>query len=133
MNQVHKENLTHVENAIPGRQGLDIEIFGMEGVPPEIVDQHNHQVTTQHFEDLHERARKTGNPVHGLYGDNTTRASKRPYMREDVADITLRAEKWWKDVKNGTIPDGGPVEPPVQPVRFVSLHHQATFCTGYHD
>jgi hypothetical protein len=41
MNQVHKENLTHVENANPGRQGLEIEIFGMEGVPAEIIDQHN--------------------------------------------------------------------------------------------
>ena len=49
MNQVHKENLTHVENANPGRQGLDIEIFGMEGVPAEIIDQHNQQVTQAHF------------------------------------------------------------------------------------
>ena len=49
MTQVHKENLTHVENAIGGRQGLDIEIFGMEGVPADIVDAHNQQVTQKHF------------------------------------------------------------------------------------
>ena len=57
MTQVHKENLTHVENAIGGRQGLDIEIFGMEGVPAEIVDSHNQQVTQKHFAEEAERAR----------------------------------------------------------------------------
>ena len=41
MNQVHKETLTAIENALPNRVGLDVEIFGMEGIPEEIVQQHN--------------------------------------------------------------------------------------------
>ncbi|KAL1933109.1 hypothetical protein VTP01DRAFT_8787 [Rhizomucor pusillus] len=33
--QVHKEEITKVPNALPGRETLDIEIFGMEGIPYE--------------------------------------------------------------------------------------------------
>ncbi|KAF7729457.1 hypothetical protein EC973_004437 [Apophysomyces ossiformis] len=33
--QVHKVEINKVPNALPGRETLDIEIFGMEGIPPE--------------------------------------------------------------------------------------------------
>jgi len=36
--QVHKETLERVPNATPGRDTPEVEIFGMEGVPPEDVD-----------------------------------------------------------------------------------------------
>ncbi|TFK75048.1 hypothetical protein BDN72DRAFT_811918 [Pluteus cervinus] len=40
--QVHKlepENLPRIENALPGRDGYDVEIFGMEGIPaPDVAD-----------------------------------------------------------------------------------------------
>ncbi|KAK0485171.1 hypothetical protein IW261DRAFT_1461019 [Armillaria novae-zelandiae] len=40
--QVHKlepENLPRIENAIPGRDGYEVEIFGMEGIPaPDVAD-----------------------------------------------------------------------------------------------
>ncbi|KAI0028472.1 hypothetical protein K488DRAFT_58487, partial [Vararia minispora EC-137] len=40
--QVHKlepENLPRIENALPGRDGYEVEIFGMEGIPaPDIAD-----------------------------------------------------------------------------------------------
>ncbi|CAI7890993.1 unnamed protein product [Closterium sp. NIES-54] len=39
--QVHKENLTKVPNARPGRESVEIEIFGMEGIPPEAIAAHN--------------------------------------------------------------------------------------------
>ncbi|KAG9621158.1 hypothetical protein KCU64_g21372, partial [Aureobasidium melanogenum] len=44
MNQVHKENLTTVENALPNRSAPDIEIFGMEGIPDDVMQQHNQRV-----------------------------------------------------------------------------------------
>ena len=44
MSQVHKENLSAVDNALPNRAGLDIEIFGMEGIPEDIVQQHTQRV-----------------------------------------------------------------------------------------
>ncbi|KAI7869146.1 hypothetical protein BDF14DRAFT_1685145, partial [Spinellus fusiger] len=33
--QVHKVDISQVPNALPGRETLEIEIFGMEGIPHE--------------------------------------------------------------------------------------------------
>ncbi|KAF2032864.1 hypothetical protein EK21DRAFT_59842 [Setomelanomma holmii] len=104
MNQVHKENLTHVENANPGRQGLEIEIFGMEGVPAEIIDQHNQQVTQAHFAEEQERARITGNPIRGLYTNGTAPPNKRAKVTETLEEIEQRADKYRTDRKNGVLP-----------------------------
>ncbi|KAK4121944.1 hypothetical protein N657DRAFT_647449 [Parathielavia appendiculata] len=68
MNQVHKENLTSVENALPNRQGLDIEIFGMEGVPDDIVQQHNQRIIQNFYTAQAERQAATGNPPRGQAG-----------------------------------------------------------------
>ncbi|KAF2848551.1 hypothetical protein T440DRAFT_168146 [Plenodomus tracheiphilus IPT5] len=101
MNQVHKENLTHVENANPGRQGLEIEIFGMEGVPAEIIDQHNQQVTQAHFAEEQERARVTGNPVRGLYSNGQAPPTKSTRVVETLDEIEERANQFREDRKNG--------------------------------
>ncbi len=115
MNQVHKENLTHVENANPGRQGLDIEIFGMEGVPAEIIDQHNQQVTQAHFAEEQERARITGNPIRGLYPNGQAPPNKRPRVTESLEEIEERAAKYRVDRKNGVLPTPA-AEPATNPV-----------------
>jgi hypothetical protein len=99
MNQVHKENLTHVENATTGRQNLDIEIFGMEGVPGEIIEQHNQLVTEKHFAEEAERQRITGNPTRGAGEDGVT--TKRARVHETIEEVTTRAAKWREDRRNG--------------------------------
>jgi hypothetical protein len=104
MTQVHKENLTHVENANSGRQGLEIEIFGMEGVPAEIIDQHNQQVTQAHFAEEAERARLTGNPVRGQYTNGSAPPNKRAKVTETLEEIEQRAEQYREDRKNGVLP-----------------------------
>ncbi|XP_043690220.1 protein SUPPRESSOR OF FRI 4-like [Telopea speciosissima] len=38
--QVHKENVTKVPNAKPERESTEIEIFGMQGIPPDILTAH---------------------------------------------------------------------------------------------
>ncbi|KAG0492757.1 hypothetical protein HPP92_005894 [Vanilla planifolia] len=38
--QVHKENVTKVPNAKSGRDSIEIEIFGMQGIPPEVLAAH---------------------------------------------------------------------------------------------
>lgn len=38
--QVHKENVTKVPNAKPEREATDIEIYGMQGIPPDILAAH---------------------------------------------------------------------------------------------
>lgn len=65
MNQVHKESLTSVENALPNRQGLDVEIFGMEGIPEDIVTQHNQRIIQNFYQAQAERYAATGNPPPG--------------------------------------------------------------------
>ncbi|ESQ33735.1 hypothetical protein EUTSA_v10008022mg [Eutrema salsugineum] len=38
--QVHKENVTKVPNAKDGRDSTDIEIYGMQGIPPDVLAAH---------------------------------------------------------------------------------------------
>lgn len=122
MNQVHKENLTHVENAVPGRQGLDIEIFGMEGVPQEILDAHNREVTEKHFAEEAERARITGNPARGMFANGANPSSKRPRVHESIDDIAKRATKYKTDKKNGVLPAPAVQEPSQGPVSAPNYH-----------
>lgn len=65
MNQVHKEALSHVENALPNRQSLDVEIFGMEGVPEEVREQHKQRIHQNYWAAQDERFKATGNPPPG--------------------------------------------------------------------
>ncbi|PSN65264.1 hypothetical protein BS50DRAFT_575311 [Corynespora cassiicola Philippines] len=111
MNQVHKETLSHVENAVQGRQSLDIEIFGMEGVPQEIIEIHNRQVTEKHFAEETERARVTGNPIRGLYTNGAAPPTKRPKVDESVEEIIKRAQQYHIDKENGVIPAPAPEAP----------------------
>ncbi|QBZ56831.1 hypothetical protein PoMZ_01748 [Pyricularia oryzae] len=68
MNQVHKESLDKVENALPNRDGLDIEIFGMEGVPEDMLAQHRTRIITNYYEAQEARRAATGNPPPGQSG-----------------------------------------------------------------
>ncbi|KAK5939246.1 hypothetical protein PMZ80_008549 [Knufia obscura] len=76
MNQVHKENLTAIENALPNRAGLDVEIFGMEGIPDEIVQQHNQRVLTNFHQAEAERRAATGNLTPGAPSANGPKKPK---------------------------------------------------------
>ncbi|KAL2493988.1 Protein SUPPRESSOR OF FRI 4 [Forsythia ovata] len=38
--QVHKEQVSKVPNAKPGRESTDIEIYGMQGIPPDVLAAH---------------------------------------------------------------------------------------------
>ncbi|XP_042478816.1 protein SUPPRESSOR OF FRI 4-like isoform X2 [Macadamia integrifolia] len=38
--QVHKESVTKVPNAKPDRESTEIEIFGMQGIPPDVLAAH---------------------------------------------------------------------------------------------
>ena len=65
MNQVHKENLLRIENAKSEREGINIEIFGMEGIPEEVKAAHEQIVIREYYDAQAERARVTGNPPAG--------------------------------------------------------------------
>ncbi|MCJ1264386.1 hypothetical protein MMC22_004257 [Lobaria immixta] len=86
MTQVHKETLTTIENALPNRSGLDVEIFGMEGIPEDIVTSHNQRVITQFTQAEAERRAATGNPGPGGAGGS---GAKKPKF-ESPSDLKQR-------------------------------------------
>ena len=87
MTQVHKETLTHIENALPNRAGLEVEIFGMEGVPADTTQAHNQRVLQQFAQAEAERRAATGNPAPGAAGAGG--AIKKPKF-ESPADLKKR-------------------------------------------
>ena len=88
MSQVHKETLSAVDNALPNRAGLDIEIFGMEGIPEDIVQQHNQRVLTQFHQAEAERRAATGN-IGGSGGAGAGSQQKKPKF-ESPAELKKR-------------------------------------------
>jgi len=45
--QVHKETITAVHNSIQGRSDVEIEIYGMEGIPEKDVEEHAKKIREQ--------------------------------------------------------------------------------------
>lgn len=123
MSQVHKEQLSAVDNALPNRSGLDVEIFGMEGVPEDIIQGHHQRVATQFQQAEAERQAVTGNPPAGA--GTTEPASKKPKV-ESVSEMKKRlAEHRAKRAEvNGSSAEGTPVGAGQTPVTgdFVSLY-----------
>ena len=79
LTQVHKETLEQVENALPNRQGLEVEIFGMEGIPGEVLDQHRNRILQNFYKAQEDRRVATGNPLPG-------HASQRKKIKMETAD-----------------------------------------------
>lgn len=86
MNQVHKETLTTVENALGNRAGLEIEIFGMEGIPTDVVQAHNQRIIAAFYQAEAERRAQTGNNPSGASGQGV---AKRPKF-ESPAELKKR-------------------------------------------
>lgn len=108
MSQVHKEQLSAVDNALPNRSSLDVEIFGMEGVPEDIIQGHHQRVATQFQQAEAERQAVTGNPPAGTgTGEPST---KKPKV-ESVSEMKKRlAEHRAKraEANNGSSAEGTP-------------------------
>lgn len=111
MNQVHKETLASVENSIPNRAGLEVEIFGMEGIPEEVASAHNHRIIDTFYRAEAERRAATGNPGPGT---NSGAQAKKPKL-ESPADLKKRlaehkarkAEQAVVGTSGGNTPMGG--------------------------
>jgi hypothetical protein len=86
LSQVHKEQLNAVDNALPNRSSLDIEIFGMEGLPEDIVQAHNQRVLTQYQQAEAERRAATGNPPSGVATEGGQ--AKKPKL--ELSDLKKR-------------------------------------------
>ena len=76
MQQVHKEELAEVPNAIDGRKDPSIEIFNMYGIPDDIVQQHRQAVEAAYYRDEAEHRARTGNPAPGTENSREQDAKK---------------------------------------------------------
>lgn len=85
MTQVHKETLGSIENALPNRAGPDIEIFGMEGIPDDIVTSHQQRVIGQFAQAEADRRAATGNAAGGVAANGV----KKPKF-ESPSDLKKR-------------------------------------------
>ncbi|CAK7266646.1 hypothetical protein SEPCBS57363_002195 [Sporothrix epigloea] len=92
MNQVHKETLTQVENALEGREGLDVEIFGMEGIPGDALMQHNQQIVEDFHKKQADRQAATGNPPPGQQGSQ--RGPLKKIKLETAEELKTRLAAW---------------------------------------
>ncbi|KAB8073389.1 hypothetical protein BDV29DRAFT_175629 [Aspergillus leporis] len=109
MSQVHKEQLSAVDNALPNRSGLEVEIFGMEGVPEDIIQAHHQRVVTQFHQAEVERQAQTGNPPAGAGAGG--QPAKKPKL-EHVSDLKKRlAEHKAKKAEGRTGESSGDVTP----------------------
>lgn len=88
MSQVHKETLSAVDNALPNRAGLDIEIFGMEGIPEDIIQQHNQRVLTQYHQAEAERRVASGSA--GAAGTGAAGTQPKKPKFESPSDLKKR-------------------------------------------
>ncbi|KAK4542891.1 hypothetical protein LTR36_006080 [Oleoguttula mirabilis] len=78
LQQVHKETLTQVENALPNRLEVGVEIFGMEGIPEDVMSAHQQRVTAAFFRHESERRAATGNPPPGGKSQGEGGPAKKP-------------------------------------------------------
>ncbi|KAL4929455.1 putative C2H2 finger domain protein [Aspergillus undulatus] len=88
ISQVHKEQLTSVDNALSNRSGLEVEIFGMEGVPEDVIQSHNQRVIAQFQQSEAERQAITGNPPSGA-SSSSGQPAKKP-KTESISDMKKR-------------------------------------------
>ncbi len=100
MNQVHKETVNQVENALPNRQGLDVEIFGMEGVPQDILEQHRTRIIQNFYQAQENRRLATGNPLPG----QSLNSARRKIHHETAEELLRRLAEWRAHKKAGTLP-----------------------------
>ena len=101
MNQVHKENLEHVENALPNRQGLEVEIFGMEGIPQEVLEGHRNRLVQNFYQAQEDRRLATGNPLPGQ-----PKNQRKKIKVETAEELKRRVADWRAKRKAGVSMEG---------------------------
>ncbi|KAI0473996.1 hypothetical protein GGR56DRAFT_649924 [Xylariaceae sp. FL0804] len=110
MNQVHKESLSSVENALPNRQGLEVEIFGMEGMPEDIIQQHNQRIIQNFYQAQAERYAATGNLPPG---QNPKRPAKK-IKHENPEELKTRVRELRARLATQKTANGGVTHTPPQ-------------------
>lgn len=132
MSQVHKEQLTEIENALPNRAGLEVEIFGMEGVPDDVLHAHQQRVAAQFAQAEAERQAATGNPPSGSGGGQP---AKKPKL-EDMSEMKRRLAEHRAKKAEGAGGSSGPATPvssgppAPQAVQTEDAYVSSHYCSG---
>lgn len=97
LSQVHKETLTEVPNHAEGRNDLVSEVFGMYGIPADIMAQHQERVYAAYNKEQAEYRKKTGNPLPGTSHHKevmammqTQQVSKKQKVEDDISKAKAR-------------------------------------------
>ena len=101
LNQVHKENLEQVENALPNRSGLEVEIFGMEGIPQEVLESHRNRLIQNFYQAQEDRRIATGNPLPGQ-----AKNQRKKIKIETAEELKRRLADWRAKRKAGGSMEG---------------------------
>ncbi|GAU12855.1 hypothetical protein TSUD_73420 [Trifolium subterraneum] len=118
--QVHKENVTKVPNAKPGRESTDIEIYGMQGIPPDVLAAHygDEDVLMYNHTDREPELRA---PIGGCSGRNRRERGKE--AQDDVPSKTAKVDIASTPFAGGMAPPpmgaGYPPRPTLGPIRPV--------------
>jgi len=131
MNQVHKETLTSVDNALGNRASLDVEIFGMEGIPEDVVQAHNQRIIAQFYQAEADRRAATGNrgPGGGAGGPSKKPKFESPAeLKKRLAEHKARmAEQAGGGVSSGGNTPGGAIPNSQSPAPALSPPFVSTF------
>ena len=106
MSQVHKESLPKISDSLPHREDPNVEIFGMEGIPDDLVNHHRHTITSAYFRMVNEHRLRTGNPPPGVV---TGEQSKKPKLesKEEMKARVLELKRKKDAEKAGLIEGSG--------------------------
>lgn len=94
---MHKEQLNEVENALPERKTLGVEIFGMEGIPEDVKQRHDKRVAEEYWQEQASRRQATGNPPSG----SKEALAVKPSKFGDEEDVIKRFKEHINRVQNG--------------------------------
>ena len=106
--------MNEVENALPERKTIGVEIFGMEGIPEDVKQRHDKRVAEEYWQEQASRRQATGNPP---AGSKEALASKTSKFGDDE-DLTKRFKEHMIRVQNGEPPPSAAMEG-VQPASGV--------------
>ncbi|KAK5165796.1 uncharacterized protein LTR77_008719 [Saxophila tyrrhenica] len=88
---VHKESIDTIANALPGREGTNLEIWGMLGVPEDYKKEKTDSVIAMYKKKEADHIALTGNPLAGTAeAEARERAAKKPKPTESKEAIQAR-------------------------------------------
>ncbi|KAJ1665502.1 hypothetical protein EV178_003144 [Coemansia sp. RSA 1646] len=110
--QVHKENIKHVPNAIPGRDTPDIEIFGSLGIPEEDVLEYEQRMREKLGEPANKRVRHQNGNAEGF---NSSTGLDPEQLRQQLEQHRLTVQQQQQQQNYGQPDFGYGPQPPHMP------------------